>query len=84
MGMGVHAAAPPRMRTCERLRAATMRPSPSRAHAWVRPPVYVANAHLMYNNIYVYLHRCNVGACKWVRACDLAYACDRVRALTMR
>jgi hypothetical protein len=35
-------------------------------------------------NIYVYLHRCKVGGCKWVRVCVLAHACDRVRALTMR
>jgi hypothetical protein len=31
MGMGVHAAASPRTHTCVRLRAPTMRPSPSRA-----------------------------------------------------
>jgi hypothetical protein len=35
-------------------------------------------------NIYVCIHRCKVRACKWVRVCVLAYACDRVRALTMR
>jgi hypothetical protein len=34
------------------LRAPTMRPSPSRANAWVRPPAYIANAHVMYN-IYI-------------------------------
>jgi hypothetical protein len=49
--------------------------------AWVRPPGYIANAHVLYN-IYVYMHRCKVGACKWVRVCVLAHACDRVRALT--
>jgi hypothetical protein len=30
------------------------------------------------------MYRCKVRVCKWVRVCDLAYACDRVRALTMR
>jgi hypothetical protein len=46
-------------------------------------PVYIANAHVMYI-IYVYVYRCKVRVCKWVRMCVLAYACDRVRALTMR
>ncbi len=51
--------------------------------AWVRPPVYVANAHVMYK-IYVHIYRCKVRVCELVRVCVLAYACDRVRALTMR
>ncbi len=85
MGMGVHVAAPPPMRTCERLRAPTMRPSPSRARVGVRRPVYIANAHVVYNvYTYLYVYRCKVRVCKWVRACVPANACDRVRALTMR
>jgi hypothetical protein len=84
MGMGVHAAAPPPMRTCVRLRAPTLRPSPSRAHARVvRPPAYIADAHVMYN-IHVCIHQRKVRVYKWVRVCVLAYVCDRVRALTMR
>ena len=46
-------------------------------------PVYIANAHVMYI-IYVYVYRCKVRVCKWVRMFVLEYARDRVRALTMR
>ncbi len=70
-------------RACD-LRAPTMRPSPSRAHAWVRPLAYVANAHVMYEYICLYIYRRKGRSCTWVRVCVLAYACDRVRALTMR
>ncbi len=52
--MGVHAAALSPMHTCVRLCAPTMRLSPSRAHVWVRPPVYIANAHV--NVQYIYVH----------------------------
>jgi hypothetical protein len=52
--------------------------------AWVRPPVYIVNAHVMYNIYNICIYRCKVRACTWVRVCVLAYACDRVRALTMR
>jgi hypothetical protein len=48
--------------------------------AWVRPPVYIANAHVMYEYMFLSMQ---IGACKWVRVCVRAYACDRVRALTM-
>ena len=82
MGMGVHAAALSLMHTCVRLRAPTTRPSPSSARV-VRPPAYIANAHVMYN-IHVCIHQRKVRVCKWVRVCVLAYVCDRVRALTMR
>jgi hypothetical protein len=56
------------------------------ACAWVRPPVYIANALHTSCTIYmyVYIYRCKVRVCKWVRVCVLAYACDRVRALTLR
>ena len=35
------------------------------------PPVYIANAHVMYMHIsiYIYMDRCKVRACKWVREC---------------
>jgi hypothetical protein len=70
-------------RGCD-LRAPTMRPSPSRAHAWVRPLAYVANAHVMYECICLHIYRRKGRSCTWVRVCVLAYACDRVRAATMR
>jgi hypothetical protein len=84
--MAVDATAPAPRHTCVRLRAPTMRPLLSRAHAHacVHPPVYIANAHVNVQYIYIYLHRCKVGACEWVRVRVLAYACDRVRALPMR
>ena len=47
------------------------------ARGYIR--MYIANAHVMYNR-YVYIHRCKVRVCKWVRVCDLAYACIRVRS----
>ena len=53
--------------------------------AWVHPPGYIANAHVMYEYKYTYIDvttRC-VNSTR-VCVCVLAYACDRVRALTMR
>ena len=80
--MGVHVAAPPRMHTCERLRAPPMRPLLSRARVGTSAGIYSQRTHVMC--LYIYINRCQVGVCKWVRVCVLAYACDRVRALTMR
>jgi hypothetical protein len=66
-----------------RPRAPTMRPLPLHARVCMSAGIYIANAHVMYI-IYVYVYRCKVRVCKWVRMCVLAYARDRVRALTMR
>jgi hypothetical protein len=41
-------------RACD-LCAPTMRPLPSRAHVWVRPPAYIANAHVMYIYTHIYI-----------------------------
>jgi hypothetical protein len=67
-------------RACD-LCAPTMRPLPSRAHAHVRLPVYIANAHVMYIHICTYIDTMSGYVSGY--ACVLAYACDRVRALTM-
>jgi hypothetical protein len=67
------------MCTCVRLRAAMMRPSPC-ARGYIRR--YISPTHTS-GTIYVYLYRCKSQVCIWVRLCVLAYACDRVRALTM-
>jgi hypothetical protein len=67
-------------RACDCARRRCGRRHHVRMRAYVRR--YIANAHVMYN-IYVYIHRCKVRACKWVRVGVVAYACDRVRALTM-
>ena len=80
MGMGVHVAAPPPMRTCVRLRAPTMRPSPSRACVGTSAGIYGQRTRPMYMYINVYIYRRKVRVCKWVRVCVLAYACDRVRS----
>jgi hypothetical protein len=57
---------------------------PHHVRAWVRPPGYIANAHVTRHVQDICIHRCKVRVCKWVRVCVLAYACDRMRALTMR
>jgi hypothetical protein len=64
------------------LRAPTMRPSPSRARVGTSAGIYSQRTRLVQ---YIYIHRCQVRVCnEWVRVCILAYACDRVRVLTMR
>jgi surface protein len=78
--MGVHAAAPPPMHTCVRLRAPTMRPSPSRARVGTSAGIYSQRTRL----VQYICTSMQVRVCRWVRVCILAYACDRVRVLTMR
>ncbi len=71
------------LHTCVRLRAPPMRPSPSRAHAWLRPPVYIANAHVMYNiSVYVYIDAKSgyvINGCACVFLPKRAIACGRRR-----
>ncbi len=68
-----------RMR-CTRACGCTRRRCGRRHHvrAWVRPPGYIANAHVMYN-IYVYIHRCQVRVCELgTRVCSCV--CVRSRS----
>jgi hypothetical protein len=71
-----------RARACD-WRGPPMRPSLSRARVGTSAG-HIANALVMYEYIYIHIYRCKVRACKWVCVYVLAYACNRVRALTTR
>ncbi len=75
VGMGVHGAAPPAMHTFVRLRAPTMRPSPSHAHVWVRNTCMVSAGHTRARAASVRARFC---ACAIGRPCIRADACERV------
>jgi hypothetical protein len=79
-GMGVRAAALSPMHTCVRFaRADDAAVAITCACAWVRPPGYVANAHVMYTYICIYIDAksgyVNGYACMFLRT--RAIACGR-------
>ncbi len=75
MGMGVHAAALSPMHTWVRFaRADDAAVAITCACARVRPPAYVANAHVMCQYICVYIYRRKVRVCEWVRVCVILHA----------
>jgi hypothetical protein len=83
MGMGVHVAATALNAPVRAIaRADDAAVAITCACVGTSAGTYIANPRV--NVQYVYIYRRKVRVCKWVRVYVLAYACDRVRARTMR